>query len=57
MNESLKSIKEEIRKDYPYINREELISILAKLADKYPIGFIEDALQEEDFEGYARQAR
>lgn len=34
------------------ISREELIDILAKLADKYPIAFIEDGLEEEDFEGY-----
>ena len=34
------------------ISRDELISIQAKLADKYPIAFIEDALEEEDFEGY-----
>jgi enolase len=34
------------------ISREELIDILAKLADSYPIAFIEDALEEEDFEGY-----
>lgn len=35
-----------------YISRNELISLLAKLANKYPIGFIEDALHEEDFEGF-----
>ena len=34
------------------ISRDELIKILANLADKYPIAFIEDALWEEDFEGY-----
>lgn len=34
------------------ISREELIDILAKIAAQYPIAFIEDALQEEDFEGY-----
>ena len=34
------------------ISTNELIDILAKLADKYPIAFIEDALEEEDFEGY-----
>lgn len=40
-----------------YISRDELIAVLAKLADKYPIGFIEDALQEEDFEGYAKASK
>jgi enolase len=34
------------------ISREELIAILAQLADTYPIAFIEDPLEEEDFEGY-----
>ena len=34
------------------ISREELLAVLARLADKYPIAFIEDALWEEDFEGY-----
>ncbi len=34
------------------ISRDELIDILAKLAERYPIGFIEDALQEEDYEGF-----
>ena len=36
-----------------YISREELIDLLAEIARRYPIGFIEDALQEEDFEGFA----
>lgn len=40
-----------------YISRSELIDILAKLSDKYPIGFIEDPLQEEDFEGYAKAGK
>lgn len=35
-----------------YISREELISLLVKLEGRYHIGFIEDALQEEDFEGF-----
>ena len=34
------------------ISRDDLIKILAELANKYPIAFIEDALEEEDFEGY-----
>lgn len=34
------------------VGREEIIKVLAGLADKYPIAFIEDALQEEDFEGF-----
>jgi len=34
------------------ISRDELIKILASLSDKYPIAFIEDGLEEEDFEGY-----
>ena len=34
------------------IDREELINVLAALAEKYPIAFIEDALEEEDFEGF-----
>jgi enolase len=34
------------------IDREELIKVLAALAEKYPIAFIEDALEEEDFEGF-----
>ena len=40
-----------------YISRDKLIAVLAKLADKYPIGFIEDALHEEDFEGYAKASK
>ena len=40
-----------------YIDRNGLISILQKLSDKYPIGFIEDPLFEEDFEGYALARR
>lgn len=39
------------------ISREELIEILGKLAKRYPIAFIEDALQEEDFEGYQLASR
>ena len=35
-----------------YVGRDELIEELAKLCRKYPIGFIEDALYEEDFEGF-----
>lgn len=35
------------------ISRDELIKIYADLAKQFPIGFIEDALDEEDFEGFA----
>lgn len=35
------------------ISRDELIKLYASLAEQFPIGFIEDALQEEDFEGFA----
>ena len=31
-----------------------MISLLSRIAHKYPIGFIEDALQEEDFEGFKK---
>jgi len=34
------------------VDRDELIKVLARLADEYPIAFIEDPLQEEDFEGF-----
>ncbi len=34
------------------VDRDEIIKVLAGLADMYPIAFIEDALQEEDFEGF-----
>lgn len=34
------------------IDRTGLIALLAQLAREYPIGFIEDPLQEEDFEGF-----
>ena len=34
------------------ISREELLQVLAGLADKYPMAFIEDPLEEEDFVGY-----
>lgn len=34
------------------VDRDEIISVLKTMADKYPIAFIEDALQEEDFEGF-----
>lgn len=34
------------------VDRDEIIKVLAGLAEKYPIAFIEDALQEEDFEGF-----
>ena len=37
-----------------YIDRDEMISLLSRIAHKYPIGFIEDALQEEDFEGFKK---
>ena len=33
-------------------DRNEIISVLKTLAEKYPIAYIEDALQEEDFEGF-----
>ncbi len=35
-----------------YVDRDFIIGQLADLAEKYPIAFIEDALQEEDFEGF-----
>jgi enolase len=34
------------------VSRDKIIDILARLTEKYPIIFIEDALQEEDFEGF-----
>lgn len=34
------------------VDRDAIINVLAALADKYPIAFIEDALEEEDFEGF-----
>lgn len=34
------------------VDRDEIIKVLAELSDKYPIAFIEDALEEEDFEGF-----
>ena len=34
------------------VSREEIIEVLAGLAEKYPVAFIEDALEEEDFEGF-----
>ncbi|GHV48342.1 enolase [Synergistales bacterium] len=34
------------------VDRNEIITVLANLAEKYPIVFIEDALEEEDFEGF-----
>ena len=33
-------------------SRDEIIKVLAALVEKYPVAFIEDALEEEDFEGY-----
>ncbi|WHH58045.1 phosphopyruvate hydratase [Petroclostridium sp. X23] len=35
-----------------YADRDEIITILSGLCTKYPIGFVEDALEEEDFEGF-----
>ncbi len=35
------------------VDRDYIIGQLAGLADKYPVAFIEDALWEEDFEGFA----
>ncbi len=35
------------------VTRDFVIGQLAGLADRYPIAFVEDALQEEDFEGFA----
>ena len=35
-----------------YVDRDFIISQLQNLAEQYPIAFIEDALQEEDFEGF-----
>lgn len=34
------------------VDRDFVIGQLAGLADRYPIAFVEDALQEEDFEGF-----
>lgn len=34
------------------VGRDKIISILAELSNKYPIAFVEDALEEEDFEGF-----
>jgi len=34
------------------VSRDKIIDVLAALAEKYQIAFIEDALQEEDFEGF-----
>lgn len=34
------------------VDREEIIKVLEGLAEQFPIAFIEDALQEEDFEGF-----
>lgn len=34
------------------ISRDKIISVLAELSNKYPIAFVEDALEEEDFEGF-----
>ncbi|MDP4109847.1 MAG: phosphopyruvate hydratase [Bacillota bacterium] len=45
-------------KDFSYryrgrdISRDELTTLLKNLCEKYPIGFIEDPLNEEDFDGY-----
>lgn len=36
-----------------YVRRDYLISIFTRLSKKYPIGFIEDCLHEEDFEGFS----
>ena len=36
-----------------WVSRDELIDELVRLADRYPLAFIEDALDENDFEGYA----
>lgn len=35
------------------ISRDDLIKLYVDLAEQFPIGFIEDALQEEDFDGFA----
>ncbi len=35
-----------------FVDRAEIIKVLVGLADKFPMAFIEDALQEEDFEGF-----
>ena len=34
------------------VSRDDIINVLAGLAERYPIAFIEDALEEEDFEGF-----
>ena len=36
------------------VSRDEIIKELVRLAEKYPIAFIEDALQEDDFEGFKK---
>ena len=35
-----------------YVDRDYIINVLKEIADEYPVAFIEDALQEEDFEGF-----
>ena len=35
-----------------YVDRDFIIGVLKEIADTYPVAFIEDALQEEDFEGF-----
>ncbi len=35
------------------VDSSELINVVANLCDEFPIAFVEDVLQEEDFEGYA----
>lgn len=34
------------------VGRDKIISVLAGICEKYPVAFVEDALQEEDFEGF-----
>lgn len=36
------------------VDADEVIRILSNLCNEFPIAFVEDALQEEDFEGYVR---
>lgn len=40
-----------------YVGRDDLISLFTRLTKKYPIGFIEDCLEEEDFEGFRKANR
>lgn len=39
------------------VDREELIGYYAGLCEKYPLSFIEDGLQEDDYEGFAQMKK